>query len=265
MKETERKRLKALVRTMYDYQDLRIRTAGRLRLKADDTPQDDTNMAEPIFSESDYKIIEYVKEDSENLEKMLAKDIEKIVKADPLWDAFFDGVKGCGILMSAAIMAEVDIEKATTVSKLWQYAGLNPGLVRGKKRVQKGKEYEIVVTDTMVRGDRKTPGFVAPYNSWLRTKLCGVLADCFIRAKSSYALDYYYPYKQRLEHEERKVEGGEKSWKDETKGHRDNAARRYMIKMFLKDLYVVWRTVEGLPVRAPYQEEYLGHTHEKTA
>ena len=59
-----------------------------------------------------------------------------------------------------------------------------------------------------------------------------------------------------------KIEGGEKSWKDETKGHRDNAARRYMIKMFLKDLYVVWRTVEGLPVRAPYQEEYLGHKHE---
>ena len=92
MDANERARLRALVRTMYDYQDLRIRTAGRLRLKADDTPQDDTNMAEPIFSESDYKIIEYVKEDSENLEKMLAKDIEKIVKADPLWDAFFGGV-----------------------------------------------------------------------------------------------------------------------------------------------------------------------------
>ena len=35
MDANERARLRALVRTMYDYQDLRIRTAGRL--KADNT------------------------------------------------------------------------------------------------------------------------------------------------------------------------------------------------------------------------------------
>ena len=262
MKETERKRLKALVRTMYDYQDMRLRTAGRLRLKADDTPQNEENMAEPIFSERDYATIEPVKEASQNIEKMLSKEIEKIVKEQPIWNAFLDGVKGCGPLMSAVILSEIDIEKATTVSKIWQYCGLNPGLVRGKKRIQKsGQKFEIVETDTMVHGDRKTPGFVAPYNSWLRTKLCGVLADCMIKSQSSYALNYYYPYKNRLEQEENVVAGGNKTWKEESKGHRDRAAKRYMIKMFLKDLYAAWREVEGLPVRKPYQEEYLGHEH----
>lgn len=94
MKETERKRLKALVRTMYDYQDMRLRTAGRLRLKADDTPQNEENIAEPIFSERDYARIESVKEASQNIEKMLSKEIEKIVKEQPIWNAFLDGVKG---------------------------------------------------------------------------------------------------------------------------------------------------------------------------
>jgi hypothetical protein len=36
-----------------------------------------------------------------------------------------------------------------------------------------------------------------------------------------------------------------------------------MIKQFLKDLYVHWRTLEGLPVRQPYAEEYLGKVHSK--
>ncbi len=44
-------------------------------------------------------------------------------------------------------------------------------------------------------------------------------------------------------------------------GHRNAMAIRYMIKMFLKDLYVEWRTLEGLPVAPSYQEAKLGHTH----
>ena len=95
----------------------------------------------------------------------------------------------------------------------------------------------------------------------------GVLADGFIKAQAPYALDYYYPYKERLEQSEKKVKhrsGGKvelMAWKDVSKGHRDMAAKRYMIKMFLKDLYAVWRGLEGLDVREPYQEQYLGHKH----
>lgn len=45
------------------------------------------------------------------------------------------------------------------------------------------------------------------------------------------------------------------------KAHRHNMAMRYMMKMFLQDLYVAWREIEGLPVAAPYQEAKLGHAH----
>jgi hypothetical protein len=250
----DRDYLRRLVRTMYDYQDMRIRTAGRLLMKADETGMETERMETPQISEPDYDVIDDVREDSQKIEKILSKEIAKIVKAHPLWDAFFDGVKGCGPGMAAVILAEFDIEKATTVSKMWQYSGLNPGMVRGKKRKQgKGKDFEIIVTDEMVRGDRLTAGYVSPFNGWLRTKLVGVLADCMIKANSSYALDYYRPYKERLESED--------GWSEESKGHRANAAKRYMIKMFIKDLYVSWRTVEGLTVRPSYQEEYLNHHH----
>jgi len=285
MKEEARKELRTLVRTMYDYQDMRLRTMGRLRLKADDAVMDETHMDEPEISETDYGVIEYTKINTQKIEKELSKEIKRIVEATDIWKEFLLHVRGCGHLMSAACLAEFDINVATTVSKMWQFAGLNPGMVRGKKIVkitkktdksQLVKEYEnkkgekcgIIVSDEMIRGDKKVAGFVAPYNSWIRTKLCGVLASGMIKAQhgekgKNYALDFYYPYKARLEQEENEVMhiGKMTPWKDVSKGHRDSAAKRYMIKMFVKDLYVAWRTVEGLPVREPYQVEYLGHNH----
>ena len=38
-------------------------------------------------------------------------------------------------------------------------------------------------------------------------------------------------------------------------------AIRYMIKRFLADLHVVWRTQEGLSVSVPYSEAKLGMKH----
>ena len=98
----------------------------------------------------------------------------------------------------------------------------------------------------MVRGDKLTPGHVSPFNQKLRTALVGVLADGFIKQQNYYAMEFYYPYKARLEQEENEVLhiGKDVKWKDVSKGHRDRAAKRYMIKMFIKDLYGMG-TIEG--------------------
>jgi hypothetical protein len=199
-------------------------------------------------------------------EKEIEKMLRKTLKRFPIYTHFLSQIKGIGPIAAGHIVGTYDIVKATTVSKLWQYTGLNPGLVRGKVRKDlPDGTFTLEVTDTLIRGDRLTPGFVAPFNKRLRTALVGVMADGFIKAKSPYALTYYYPYKERLAGEKSLIkgrpEGKEKTGEETTKGHRDRAAKRYMIKMCLKDLYAAWRTLEGLPVRAPYQEEYLGHVH----
>lgn len=49
-----------------------------------------------------------------------------------------------------------------------------------------------------------------------------------------------------------------------SQAHRHNAAKRYMIKMFLLELHKVWRKLEGLEVRPPYAEEYLGIKHHES-
>ena len=278
MKNKDQVALKELIGTRDDIQSLRKKIDNRLGKKADGTEQN-------IERELDVRTKESLGAISLILrtqEPEVAKTIKGILKTIPIYNQFLSSVKGVGEVASGWILGEFDIEKATTVSKMWQFAGLNSGMVRGKKSVKKkdykpkmgeivgslpptreGENRVIVLTNEMVRGDKLTEGFLSPFNKKLRTALVGVLADGFIKAQSSYALEFYYPYKSRLaeSHNEVVHRGKETSWKDVSLGHRDRAANRYMIKAFLKDLYAAWREVEGLSVRVPYAEEFLGKKH----
>ena len=93
----------------------------------------------------------------------------------------------------------------------------------------------------------------------------GVLGPLFLKHRSSYT-DFYYNYKNRQEQDakwgvhndgKKDVPAGERT----SKLRRHNQAMRYMVKMFIKDLYVAWRTIEGLLVSDPYEEVYLGRRH----
>lgn len=294
--------LRMLIRAYEDFQDMRKRMDNRLGRKADGTAQ---NVASRAFKSSDVESFVGISDASAFQEEAILKQMRQVLKRFPIYNDYLKGVDGVGDIASAHIISSFDIVKASTVSKMWQFAGLNPGMVNGKKSIDK-KDYKeamgpivaeyaadpkkknvkyIVLTDTQIRGDKLTPGFLAPYNANLRTALVGVMADGFIMSAfrwqevtevqynnmpeddrrikdgkfqvlaikpNSYA-QFYHDYKNRLAREDK--------WKDESAGHRDRSAKRYMVKMFIKNLYVAWRTIEGLPVRAPYQEEYLHHTH----
>lgn len=262
-RDTDKQAVRMLVRLREDFQAMRKRMDNRIGRKADGSQQ---NIEERPFRPEDLENFASIADAARGQEEAIQKMLKKVLKRFPIYTEFLVNVKGVGEIASGWIIGEYDIHKATTVSKMWQFTGLNSGMVPGKKRVENADDsFSYVATGELVRGDRLTPGHVAPFNKRLRTAMVGVLADGFIKAQSSYALEYYYPYKARLEQESREIQGASKdagkAWSEVSKGHRDRAAKRYMIKMFLKDLYVAWRTLEGLPVREPYQEEYLGHKH----
>lgn len=259
--------VRLLARAREDFQAMRKTMDNRIGRKSDGNDQ---NIAERSFRPDDLFAFAEVADSARKEEAGIERRLKKILKRFPIYNEFLSDVKGVGPIAAAHIIGNIDIHKATTVSKIWQYCGLNPSMVRGKKRKdRKDGGFDLIVTDTMVRGDKMTAGFVAPFNKQLRCALCGVLADGFIKAQAPYALDYYYPYKERLENSAKPVseirKAGAKAedipWSEAKKAHRDRAAKRYMIKMFLRDLYEAWRALEGLPVRPPYQEEYLGHKH----
>lgn len=232
MNENVKNSIKILTRTYYDYQNERMRLDGRLGQKKngeikDNIPERDASMLLALQERREYCYA---------MEKQLEKDIAKEIHQHPLWKQFLFHVKGCGPMMAAVIITEFDIYKAEYVGSLWCFAGLAPGK------------------------DKKKKGEKCPYNQFLKSKLMGVLAGSFIKSNSPYR-EFCNNMRNRYESEDWGIESKKPTTKNKKAGHQNNAAKRYMIKMFLKDLYVAWRTIEGLPVVEPYQEKYLGHKH----
>jgi len=181
-------------------------------------------------------------------EERYTKTIEKAVKQFPIWESFLSKVRGCGPIMAAVIISELDPYKARHVSSFWKYAGLD--VVNGEGRSRK-KDHLVDVQYINKDGELAVRKSIT-FNPFLKTKLIGVLGASFLRSKSPYS-EIFYNYRNRLEnHPEHKKK---------TPGHRKNMAIRYMVKMFLKDLWVTWRTLEGLPVEPDYAEAKLGLKH----
>jgi hypothetical protein len=92
----------------------------------------------------------------------------------------------------------------------------------------------------------------------LKTKMLGVLGPSFLRAGGHYA-EVYRGYKHRWEqHPKWGLAAQERGEPGATAMHRHRAALRYCVKMFLQDLFIAWRKLEGLPIREPYAVEKLG-------
>ena len=253
--EVKRQRIKGIVRTIYDYQDIRIRMGNRLRFKADGSEQKSNGTEMAINAEHIPSLVDAY-QDSQEIETELVKSLKRELKGIAVYENFLKDVKGIGPMMAGVIIAEYDIYQAHTISAMNQFTGLNPGMVQGKKRV----DGVLVKTNEMIRGDKLTAGYCSPFNKRLRTKMLGVLGSSFIKSKSPYT-KFYYDYKERLKHEERMIEGKDKVWSETSDLHRHHAAIRYMMKAFIRDLYYAWRESEGLPTRCPYEEEYLGIKH----
>lgn len=177
------------------------------------------------------------------------KDAEKILVDFKIYREFLSKVKGCGPMMSAIIISELDPYKAEYPSQFWKYAGLDVGPDnRGRGRYS---EHLVEIEYINKEGEKAIKKGIT-FNPFLKTKLLGVLASSFLKSKSEYSA-YYYNYKNRLENHP--------VHKEKTPKHRHNMAMRYMIKRFLVDLHVKWRELEGLPVAKEYSEAKLGIIH----
>lgn len=235
-----------------------------------------------IKNKLDYELIgTYVDllEIEERTLKILSKEVEK----HPMWNVFFKDVKGCGALMAAVCISYFDIHKARHVSSFWKYAGLDTvdvvkedGTIVNEGRAAKHAKFnEFEYVDKY--GELKTKHGLG-YNPVLKTKLVGVLGSCLLKAglrtlkdengkavlddngnkqqiaSSTYVqcyLDYMHRLNNRADNDSL------------TQAHKHAMANRYMIKMFIRDLWVTWRKYEGYEVSKPYEVEKLGYKPHK--
>ena len=207
-----------------------------------------TTVAEMQLIESYERLVE-----SENVhEKIIAWELDK----EPLWTDWMADVRGLGPKMAGVILTEIDITKCDSISALWKYCGLDvvvdaeTGEGQGRTRRPHHLVYKVYTNKDGVETHTKGISF----NPTLKTKMVGVLGGSFIKQGGKYR-DIYDGYKHRIANHPKHAE--------KTPGHRHAMANRYMVKMFLQDLWLEWRRIEGLPIREPYAVEKLGIVHSK--
>ncbi len=242
--------IRTILRTIDDFQATRERTANRLKKKADGTNHKDAKENAPdVTVDSIFDSVDLY-HNTKKIEDDLTKQLEAIVKETLEWKLYFKGIKGIGPKMAAILIAEIDPYKAETVSKIWQYAGMNSANVFGKK---KGKDKEVITTTDLVRGDRPTAGYILPYNKYLKMCCLGKIATQLMMAGNEKYVAIYEGAKNFYMTNPK--------WEGESKLHCHRAAIRKMMKQFLADYYAFLRPLYGLEARVPYAEEKMGIVH----
>jgi hypothetical protein len=217
-----------------------------------------------ISSQAEYALVgSYVALESQEARQF--RDLTGTLEEIPIYREYLLGVTGIGPAMSGVLIAYLDPAKARHVSSFWKYAGLDVAGGSGRSR----REEHLVEREYIDRnGDTKTRLGVT-YNPFLKTKLMGVLGPSFLRSGSEWRAAYD-DYKHRLETDPAREKLTVAAWKKRykaqdpdirklwTPGRIHTASTRYMVKTFLADLWVKWRTLEGLPVTLPYSEAKLG-------
>jgi len=180
------------------------------------------------------------------------KRMEHVLEDVPIYAEYLKHIRGIGPAMAGVIVSEIDISKARYPSSLWKYCGIDTA-EDGKGRSRR-PEHLVKVKYRNKDGVESERNSIT-FNPFLKTKLIGVLANSFIKLANPIYAQIYRNYKHRLENHPAHA--------DKTKAHRNNMAKRYLIKMFLVDLYKAWRALEGLPVNPPYHEAKLCIVHSK--
>lgn len=192
------------------------------------------------------------------LEKNVAGALDNYSSSQPV-GAWARSLKGVGPIISAGMLAHIDIEKCPTVGHLWRFAGLDPTT-------------------------RKQSGQKQPWNSKLK-RLMFLLGECFVKV-SNYDDDVYGKvYRARKLYETQKNSAGDyaalaaaslaekkygedtqaKQWYD--KGMLPPArihlrSARYAVKMFLSHYHEVEYFLKyGTVAPLPYAISHLGHAH----
>lgn len=206
-------------------------------------------------------------------EKQQFAMLTKVLSGHPLYEYIManrDDWVGVGPAAIAVLISEIDIHNTMYPTRLFKYAGLDVAPDgRGRSR---RSEHLIDVEYVDRNGNKQTKRSIT-FNPFLKTKLIGTFADSMIRAgspternghRTSRYKQIYLDYKHRITCREEARAQQDPNYVKWTKAHIHNAAKRYMIKRLLADIYNVWRRLENLPVAPSYEEAKLGLIHGQT-
>lgn len=233
------------VDTYYSLQNFRIRSSNQyMQLSKGEEPSELT----------DWLILQM-----ETLENQIKAVLDKWSNAQPMGQ-WARSVVGIGPVISAGLLAHIDITKAPTVGHIWRFAGLDP-------------------TCKWEKGQKR------PWNASLK-RLCWLIGESFVKVSSHKNDVYGKLYLQRKEYEfEKNVVG---DYADQAKKYLDRIkkkdadsklletlkagklpqaglherAKRWSVKLFLAHWHeVAYRQYYRTEPPKPYPIAILGHAH----
>jgi hypothetical protein len=202
-----------------------------------------------------HEIIDWFLAQNETLENQVKNALAAYAQGDPVGQWMLS-VRGIGPVLSAGLLAHIDITKCPTVGHIWSFAGLDP-------------------TREWKKGEKR------PWNGSLKT-LSWKIGESFVKTKGHEEGYYGALYDQRKEYEQTKNAAGEykeqaaeilkrtpshkqaATYKDGKlpDGHIHARAKRYAVKQFYSDLHAFWYRHEfGTEPPLPYPIAILGHAH----
>lgn len=239
-----------LVDSYYQMQDARIRADGQVR----SINKSAVEGAEP----EPHLVLSWLAEQNRSLEGQIKRALEKYVNAHKV-GSWMTSIHGIGPVISAGLLAHIDITKAPTVGHIWAFAGLDPT----KKWEKKTKR---------------------PWNAQLKV-LCWKAGESFVKFHNADECFYGKVWKTQKEIYVARNEAGdytersaqilaEKNFNKSTDAyaayitgkfppaHIHAMARRYAVKLFLSHLHgEMYRRIIGTEPPLPYPIAHLGHAH----
>lgn len=207
------------------------------------------------------QVVTWMAEQSRVLENQVKSALNIYTNAHPM-GAWMRSVFGIGPVISAGLLAHIDISKAPTVGHIWRFAGLDP-------------------TTTWGKGEKR------PHNAKLKT-LCYHAGQSFMKFSAKDDCYYGHLYRKRKEYEVARNDSGGNAetaakllpkFSKATEAYKhlsngvlppaqiDARARRWAVKQFLSDMHSHWYKLHhGVDMApAPYPISILKHAHYRTS
>jgi hypothetical protein len=231
-----------LVDYYYQLQEDRIRSAHQVRTL--------TEAGEP------HQVIGWLGENTGMLERNIKSALDVYTDGQRV-GRWSKSIVGIGPILSAGLLAHIEIERAPTVGHIWRFAGLDPTLTWEKKTKR-------------------------PWNASLKT-LCWKIGESFVKVSGHEADIYGKLYLHRKAYEQQRNDAGELAQQaadkltkfrigvdTQARGHYEAGrlppahiharAKRWAVKLFLAHWHeVAFRVRFDAAPPKPYVLEHLGH------
>jgi len=239
-----RQEVRYLVDSYYQIQELRKASHNQVRAL--------------LESGEPHELLRWFGDNSELLESQIRRGLQAYAESQRL-GAWCLAQIGIGPVITAGLLAHIDIEKAPSVGNIWSFAGLAVGQEwrKGQKR---------------------------PWNAQLKT-LCWKAGQCFLKTSNHEESFYGRLLRERWEFEKQRNDSGALAAQAAAKlerfkinkstdafaaysvgklppAHILQRACRWSVKLFLSHYFwVAYEIHYGSPPPNPYVHEHLGHVH----